>query len=405
MIHKQALPDRTDLQSRRKIVAAKVALRVLNRTEKLRARFLPAIPLPGDDPFYRKPEDLQTRRLGDVLDVRTIEARSFRRPVKAEAWQVKFRSTGMNGEAVAGITTVLLPRQPFNGPIRPLLSYQPAIDSLSATADPSYTLRHGDFGELPFIKVALKRGWAVVITDYNGPTQAFGALPLAGRFILDAIRSVLDLESTGFTSATPMGLWGYSGGAQATLWAAEQQAAYAPELNIVGIAAGGAGLDLVASPEMYDGGNFVSGVPFGSVIGLSRAFPTIDLSNVFTPQGQAMADAAVDMRVEQLLMSFPFVRLNDHLTVDGLFEIPGMRAAMEAIRLGKATPTAPVYLYHAIRDQYPAINDVDKLVAKYRSEGVDVTYKRFRFGKHALVAITGVRGSLRFLSDRFSAPI
>jgi Secretory lipase len=404
MSEESALPPRTDLQSRPKIVIANVMLRVLNRAEKLRSRFLPATVRPSNDPFYRQPDDLSTRRPGEVLDVRTIEARGFRRPIKAEAWQVKFRSTGMNGEAVAGFTTVLLPRQPFKGPMRPLLSYQPAIDSLAETADPSYTLRHGDYGEMPFVNMALKRGWAVVVTDYNGPTQAFGALPLAGRFILDAIRSVLDLESTGFTSTTPIGLWGYSGGGQATLWAAEQQAAYAPELNIVGIAAGGAGVDLVASPEMYDGGNFVSGVPFGSVIGLSRAFPSIDLSNVFTPRGQAMAYAAANLRVEQLLLSFPFIRLRDHLTVDGLFEIPGMRAAMEAIRLGKATPKAPMYIYHAVRDQYPAIKDVDRLVDKYRSEGVDVLYKRFRFGKHAIVAITGVRSSLRFLADRFQHP-
>jgi pimeloyl-ACP methyl ester carboxylesterase len=386
-------------------VGARVALRTLNTTEKLRSRFLPETVLPANDEFYRQPSDLQAHRPGDVFDVRTIQARSFRRPIKADAWQVKFRSTGMNGEAVAGFTTLLVPHQPFDGAVRPLLSYQPALDSLSATADPSYTLRHGDYGELPLVNMALKRGWAVVTTDYNGPTQAFGALPLAGRFILDAIRAVLVLESNEFDDATPIGLWGYSGGAQATLWAAEQHGTYASDLNIVGIAAGGAGVDLATSPEMFDGGNFLSGIPFGSVVGLSRAFPTIDLISVLTPEGRAMADAAADMRVEQLMMSFPFIRLSDHLTVTGVFEIPGMRGALEVIRLGKATPKAPMYVYHAIRDQYPAVEDVDKLVEKYRGEGVDITYKRFRFGKHAIVAITGVRSSLRFLDERFSSPV
>jgi Secretory lipase len=53
-----------------------------------------------------------------------------------------------------------------------------------------------------------------------------------------------------------------------------------------------------------------------------------------------------------------------------------------------------------IRDQYPAIADVDKLVDKYRSEGVEVIYKRYRFGKHAVVALTGVPSALRFLTAR-----
>ncbi len=354
---------------------------------------------PSDDPFYEQPEGLEQRRPGELLDVREVTARGFRRPLDTEAWQIKFRSTGMQGEPIAGFTTLLIPGRAYTGQRRPLLSYQPAIDSLSATADPSYTLRHGDFSELPLVQLALRRGWAVITTDYNGPTQAFGALPLAGRFILDAIRAALSSQPDHFDALTPIGLWGYSGGAQATLWAAEQQSGYAPELTIVAVAAGGAGVDLVSSPEMYDGGNFLGGIPFGSVVGLSRAFPEIDLS-VFTPQGKAMISAAADMRVDELMLSFPFIRLRDYLTVPGLFDIPGMRAALEAIRLGKATPTAPMYLYHAIRDQYPPIVDVDRLVDKYRSEGVDVTYRRFRFGKHAIVALTGARSALRFLGNR-----
>jgi hypothetical protein len=104
-------------------------------------------------------------------------------------------------------------------------------------------------------------------------------------------------------------------------------------------------------------------------------------------------------------MSFPFLHWGDYLTVPGVFEIPGMRTALEAIRLGQATPMTTVYLYHAVHDQFPAIADVDKLVEKYRREGVDVTYRRFRFGEHMIVALTGVPSSLRFLSERFGSPV
>ena len=126
---------------------------------------------------------------------------------------MKFRSTDVDGAAVAGVTTVMIPRRPPTGPVRPLLSYQCAIDSLGATADPSYTLRHGNQLELPFIARALRRGWAVVTTDYNGPRHAFGALPLVARFVLDGIRAAIAFEPAGFDAATPIGLWGYSGGA------------------------------------------------------------------------------------------------------------------------------------------------------------------------------------------------
>jgi hypothetical protein len=82
-----------------------------------------------------------------------------------------------------------------------------------------------------------------------------------------------------------------------------------------------------------------------------------------------------------------------------------MRAAFEQHgRLGSAPPMIPLHLYHAVHDKYPAVADVDDLVEKYRSEGVDVTYGRFRFGGHMTGAFTGVPGSLRFLSQRFAAP-
>jgi hypothetical protein len=405
MTHERAvLPSRTDLSTRRKRVAAMAAVRAEHLYERLKSRVLVEVTPPTDDLFYRAPSNLEALRPGEVLEGRFVEVRGFRHVIKADAWQVKFRSNDVEGAASWGVATVMVPRRRFKGPVRPLLSYQCAVDALGATADPSYTLRHGDQLELPFIALALRRGWAVVTTDFNGPQHAFCAYPLVARFVLDGIRAAIGFEPAGFNADTPIGLWGYSGGALATLFAVEQQAAYAPELNIVAGAAGGAGVDITSSPQMFEDGNLLSGVPFGAVIGASRGFPDVDLHSVLTPQGQAMVAAAAEMTMEQLVASFPFVRWSDHLTVPSVFEIPGMRAAFEQGRLGRATPMTPLHLYHAVHDKYPAIADVDKLVEKYRRAGVDVTYRRFRFGGHMTVVFTGVPGSLRFLSERFGAP-
>jgi hypothetical protein len=396
---------RTDLTGRRKRVVAKAMLRGLDLYQRLTSRLLVSVTAPADDLFYRQPEDLNALRPGDVLDARPVEVRAFRRRIQADAWQVKFRSTDSSGAAVSGVTTVMIPRRPFKGSVRPLLSYQCAIDSLGAIADPSYTLRHGTLWELPLMVLALRRGWVVVTTDHNGPNHAFGALPLVARFVLDGIRAAIAFEPAGFDAATPIGLWGYSGGGQATLFAAEQQPAYAPELNIVGAVAGAVGVDTISSPQMFEDGNLLSGVPFGAVIGVSRGFPDVDLRSVLTPQGLALVVAAADMTSEQLVMSFPFIRCSDHLTVPGVLEIPGMRAAFEASRLGQATPPIAMHLYHAVHDKYPPIADVDKLVEEYRRRGADVTYRRFGFGGHVTVAFTGVPGALRFLSEQFGASV
>jgi hypothetical protein len=392
--------DRPDLTNPRKRAVAKTMLRMPGLYEGLSSRLLVDVPPPTEDPFYCAPDNLAAFRAGELLDARPIEVRALRRVINVDAWHVKFRSNDVSDTAAPGVATVMIPRRPYTG-VRPLLSYQCAIDALGATADPSFTLRHGEQHELAVIALALRRGWAIVTTDYTGPQHAFCALPLAGHFVLDGIRAALALRPCGFDATTPIGLWGYSGGALATLFAVEQQRAYAAELNIVGAAAGGAGVDVVSSPAMFDDGFLLSGIPFSALIGVSRGFPDVDLLGALTPQGRAMVAAAADMTLLQIIMSFPFVRCSDYLTVPSVFEIPRMRAAMEATRLGRATPKTTMYLYHAVHDQYPDIADVDELVKKYRREGVDVTYRRLQFGGHTTAMVTGMPGALRFLQERF----
>jgi hypothetical protein len=402
-----ALPRRTDLTSRRERVAARAMLRGLDLFERLLSWMLVDVTSPASDPFYRQPENLEAFRPGDVLDSRSVEVRMLRRVLKADAWHVKFRSTDTCGRAVSAVTTVMIPREPFDASVRPMLSYQPAIDSLGPAADPSFSLRRGNQLELPLVSRALRRGWAVVTTDYTGPRHAFAAGVLAGRVVLDGIRAALTFAPAGFDGDTPIGLWGYSGGAQATLSAAEQHSSYAAELNIVGVAAGGIPVDPANSTgdfeDVYDG-SVLSGIPLGALIGISREFPDVDLLGSLTPEGKAMVAAAADMTVEQLFMSFPFLHWGHYLTVPSVMDIPGLRAAFEASRLGRATPTAMMFMYHGVHEQNLPIADADKFVESYRQGGADVTYRRMRFGEHMAVALTGAPGALRFLSERFAAP-
>ena len=331
----------------------------------------------------------------------------LRRVLDVDAWHVKFRSTDTSGRAVSAVTTVMVPRGRFDGSVRPMLSYQPAIDSLGPAADPSFTLRHGNQLELPLSARALRRGWAVVTTDYTGPRHAFAAGVLAGRVVLDGIRAALTFEPAGFDALTPIGLWGYSGGAQATLSAAEQHPSYAAELHIVGVAAGGIPVDPASSTgdfeDVYDG-SVLSGIPLGALIGVSREFPDVDLLGSLTPDGKAMVAAAADMTVEQLFLSFPFLHWGHYLTVPSVMDIPGLRAAFAASGLGRATPTATMFVYHGVHEQNLPIADADRFVETYRQSGADVTYRRVRFGEHMIVALAGAPGALRFLSDRFATP-
>lgn len=56
---------------------------------------------------------------------------------------------------------------------------------------------------------------------------------------MDSIRAILSSGLGLEASCAKYALWGYSGGALASEWAAELQVQYAPELNFAGVALGG----------------------------------------------------------------------------------------------------------------------------------------------------------------------
>lgn len=405
MSHRTEIWRRTDLRTRRERIAARAMVRGSAVYRGLTARALVDVTHPSEDPFYLEPEDLHTFRAGEVIEARPVEVRVLRHLIKARAWQVKFRSNNASNAAVCGVTTVIVPARSFNGPHRPLLSYQCAIDSLSALDDPSYTLRHGDQIEFPLMGLALRRGWAVATTDFNGPTHAFAAGHLAARLVLDGIRAVVAFGPDDLGAATPVGLWGYSGGAQATLCAAEQHMAYAPDVNLVGVAAGGLTVDPSTTARTFEDaydGSILSGIPLGGIIGVSRAHPEVDLERGLNPQGRALVAAADDMRMFELALNFPFLHWADYLTVPNVLDIPGLRAAFDANRFGLAAPAAPVHLYHGVLEQNLPIAEADQFVDEYRGMGADVDYHRIRFGEHLLSLALGAPGALRFLAKRFA---
>ena len=62
-------------------------------------------------------------------------------PQKFTATQLLYRTTDMNGEPEAAVTTVIVPAERAPGQACPMLSYQCAIDAVTSRCFPSYALR------------------------------------------------------------------------------------------------------------------------------------------------------------------------------------------------------------------------------------------------------------------------
>lgn len=376
-------------------VGAVVGMPAAAAPEPAAAQVLP----PDDDPFYQPPDGFESTAPGTVLRTRPVTVTGLGIPIPVSSTQILVRSTDTKDRPVAVASTLMVPMTPYPGS-RPLLSYQQAIDSLGDQCNPSYTLRKGTMQELPLLAMGLAKGWAVVTTDFQGPRNAYGAGRMAGHAVLDAVRGALRLPDTGLSPTTPVGMWGYSGGGQATTWAAQLAPSYAPELDIKGVAAGGVPADLDQVLRKVDGGVF-SGVVFAAVFATAREYP--ELATLYNDLGRATDERIKDMCQAELAVTLAGRRLNEFTTAADPLSEP---VAVEVLRddsLGRdGAPTAPLFLFHSFLDELVPVAVARNLKSDYCAEGTRVRYYEDYVSEHISLDITAAPLAVSYLGARFA---
>lgn len=368
--------------------------------------------LPPEDPFYDTPPGIDALAPGTVVRSRPVEVALFgvvRQRITA--WQLLYRTCDLNGTPEVSVTTVLLPWGASARP-RPLISFQCAIDAVAPQCFPSYALRRGAWTigsiaplELPIIATALEQGWAVSVPDHEGLGGRFGAAREPGYRALDGIRAALGFAPMALTSAGAVALWGYSGGGLATVWAAELAAEYAPELNIVGAAAGSPVGDPAAAFVRLNGGWF-AGFPAAFVAGLRRAYPELGpvLHDHLDARYRLLLGEAEVRSTFALLLRFACRDVSRHLR-DGIEELlaePVLGAILADIEPGTRAPAAPLLIVQGVNDEVIAVADIDAHVRRYERAGARVRYLRVRRGAHLPLEFLIVPAILDWLTDRFA---
>lgn len=358
-------------------------------------------PDPRNDPFYRQPTSFAGHTPGQILKSRPVEVGLAGVPLPFAAYQIQYVSTDTSGVRQAAVATLLKPLTASGSP--KLVSYQPAIDSLSSRCDPSYQLRSGTSLEVPQIAVLLNQGWTVVVPDFLGPDHQWGVGHVEGQSTLDGIRAAENFAPAKLEGRkTPVALTGYSGGARGTEIAYELAPAYAPELNIVGAAAGGLGVDMEKISRNANGGLF-SGVVFAGLFGLDRAYPSMKMDSILTDKGKELRRTLSDMCVFEYTAAYAFKRVQSY-TVGGIdpLTVPAVRTALAENKPGAfGTPKAPGYFYNASADELVIPADVDKLAARYCAKGV-VVQSVTQPGDHVSMLATGYPGAVSWIADRFA---
>jgi acetyl esterase/lipase len=247
-------------------------------------------------------------------------------PAGAQAWRILYRSTGLEGQpiAVSGVAVIPAGEPPANG--RPIVAWAHPTTGVVPHCAPSVALFV--FQQMMGLRQLIERGAVVVATDYPGLGTA-GPHPYLvgtseGRAVLDSVRVVRTLPGSG--GASSFAVWGHSQGGHAALYTGLLAKDYAPELNLVGVAAAAPATDLI----MLMGDDFktsggknltamtlwswsrVFGAPIDKVV-MPAAIPTVDrlandcIESIF----DIIERGAAEKTLEQTFLSVPNIATVD----------------------------------------------------------------------------------------------
>ena len=183
--------------------------------------------------FYNTPSSIPSNAPGTVLRFETMNA-----PFpESQAWRVLYTSTGIDGEPIAVSGMVFAPTGPIPPGGRPVVSWAHPTTGIDDQCAPSRSPKPYD--DVQGLADFLNLGWVVVATDYQGlgtdgmHPYLVGASEAQGT--IDIVRTARNMDEAGASSN--YFVFGHSQGGQAALFAGQMASAYAPELQLLGVAA------------------------------------------------------------------------------------------------------------------------------------------------------------------------
>ena len=327
-------------------------------------------------------------------------------PDGASAFRLRYRSQDADGReiTVSGFAMIPAGTAPANG--RAVVAWaHPTTGVIPACAPSRSPLR---FLMVPGLRNLLRQGHVVVATDYpgsgDGEVQPFLDGPAEARALLDSVRAARALP--GSDTSGRFALWGHSQGGQAVLFAGRMQPAYAPELQLVAVAAAAPATDLATlfrDDLGTRGGNNLTALALWSWA-RTRDAP---YDRVVRPEAMAAIDAVAAKCIDALLPS-PSKRAADKLLAGGFLTVPDItRVApwQDIIARNSAGPLpaqVPLFLAQGGADVIVRPEVTAAYAARQCNDGGRVTLLTLPKEGHGWIASKSAGQMAAWLADRMA---
>jgi pimeloyl-ACP methyl ester carboxylesterase len=344
-----------------------------------------SITMHAPDAFYDSPAD-PSRKPGALL--RSEPLRDVILPAGVQGWRILYTTTVDDNTPATAVATVFASTDSSAGP-RPVIAWEHATTGLLQKCMPSL-LSAASKGILERNRI-LMAGWVVVATDYSFAEKRGPHPYLIGegeaRAALDSVRAARQMPELILDKR--MVIWGYSQGGHAALWTGIVGPRYAPDLDILGVAAVAPPANIRKILAM----NVESDKRFGPYLALSysRFYPDITFEQALRPEA---LDAA-----RQIVNLCCFLPPEDQERIAALaatFDGPALATnwskALQA-RLDENTPdgliTAPVVIAQGLSDIIVSSSATDAYVEERCAAGQRLEYWTFAGRDHLTIVQPG----------------
>jgi len=357
-----------------------------NRTNRTSSESTPkavrvSITMHTPDAFYELPADLP-RKPGALL--RSEPLKDVVLPAGVRGWRILYASSVDDNTPATAVATLFAPIDPPTGP-RPVIAWEHATTGLLQKCMPS--LLSTPTKGVPWRDRIVMAGWVVVASDYSFAERGGPHPYLIGegeaRATLDSVRAARQMSE--LTLDKRMVVWGYSQGGHAALWTGIVGPRYAPDLEILGVAA----IAPAANIKNILAMNVEMDKRFGPYLALSysRFYPDITFE-------QALRPAALDA-ARQIVNLCDFVPPADAERIEALaatFDGPALATssnkALQA-RLEQNTANrpiqAPVVIAQGLSDNVVPPSATDAYVEDRCAAGQRFEYWTFAGRDHITI--------------------
>ncbi|MGH8055092.1 MAG: alpha/beta fold hydrolase [Stenotrophomonas sp.] len=322
-------------------------------------------------------------------------------PVGAKAWRIRYETTDVDGDSTHSSGVLVVPDGAAPAAGREVVAWAHGTVGIAPSCTPIRTL-----DQIPGLADMLARGWVVVASDYPGlgtrGPHAYLVGDAAAAAVLDSVRAARNFAAA--HAGQRVVAWGHSQGGHAALFSGRRAASYAPELQLLGIAAVSPPTDLAENMKQAD----------VTVRAMLTAFTAESWSKVYGADISTIADRTTRGVIERATNACE----GDRLSAAALLRVLRLRVRLGSLDLSGRAPWDGLIArnsLHALEAGSPPLlvvqSDGDKLVTspvtrgffeRSCQRGVVARYLILPGTGHATTAIASANDALDWIAQRFA---